>query len=116
MGIIHISKLIESSSGRRNFNYSKIFLLVCRTKKLFEFPVKMDFAKEKAFIAAKYPLFFQIFLRIRFFDIEVRFFGTAIQKSYLFLLLYVKDMYCSKWMVIFSYFLYLILSIINSFL
>jgi len=43
--------------------------------------VETDFAKEKAFTAAKYPFFFQIFLRIRFFDIEVRFFGTAIQKK-----------------------------------
>nr|YP_010380801.1 ribosomal protein L32 [Begonia gulongshanensis]UDH54218.1 ribosomal protein L32 [Begonia gulongshanensis] len=54
--------------------------LICRTKKLFEFPVESDFANEKAFNAAQYPLLFQIFLRIRFFDIEVRFFGTAILK------------------------------------
>lgn len=53
----------------------------------------MDLAKEKALTAAKYPFFFQTFLRIRFFDIEVRFFGTAISKR-LILLLYVKDMYC----------------------
>lgn len=57
------------------------YLFVCCTKKLFACPVEIDLAKEKAFTAAKYPLFFQIFLRIRFFDIEVRFFGTAIQKK-----------------------------------
>lgn len=45
-----------------------------------EFPVERDFANEKAFSAAQYPRFFQIFLRIRFFNIELRFFGTAIQK------------------------------------
>lgn len=54
------------------------FLFVCCTKKLFEFPVERDFPKEKAFNAAQYPFFFQQFLRIRFFDAEVRFFGTAI--------------------------------------
>lgn len=69
------------------------YLFVCCTKKLFEFPVETDLAKEKALTAAKYPFFFQIFLRIRFFDIEVRFFGTAIERDYSFLLLYVKDMY-----------------------
>nr|YP_010994851.1 ribosomal protein L32 [Cypripedium lichiangense]WOZ13760.1 ribosomal protein L32 [Cypripedium lichiangense] len=52
----------------------------CRKKKLFDCPVETDLAKEKAFTAAKEPFFFQIFLRICFFDIEVRFFGTAIQK------------------------------------
>ena len=62
-------------------DYSKSLLLVCRTKKLFECPVETDLAKERAFIAAKYPFFFQIFLRIRFFDREVRFFGTAIFKK-----------------------------------
>lgn len=51
----------------------------------------MDFAKEKAFIAAKYPFFFQIFLRIRFFDIEVRFFGTAIQKKELLIFIVVCE-------------------------
>lgn len=50
------------------------------TKKLLEFPVERDFDNEKALNAAQYPFFFQEFLRIRFFDIEVRFFGTAIQK------------------------------------
>lgn len=40
----------------------------------------MDLAKEKAFTAAQYPFLFQKFLRICFFDIEVRFFGTAMQK------------------------------------
>nr|YP_010261557.1 ribosomal protein L32 [Fagus longipetiolata]UIB40639.1 ribosomal protein L32 [Fagus longipetiolata] len=49
-------------------------------KKFFEFPVERDFANEKAFNATQYPSLFQIFLRIRFFDIEVRFFGTAIKK------------------------------------
>nr|QGK87968.1 ribosomal protein L32 [Corylus yunnanensis] len=49
-------------------------------KKLFEVPVERDFANEKAFNATQYPSAFQIFLRIRFFDIEVRFFGTAIKK------------------------------------
>nr|YP_009559870.1 ribosomal protein L32 [Alnus cremastogyne]AZV03504.1 ribosomal protein L32 [Alnus cremastogyne] len=47
---------------------------------LFEFPVERDFANEKAFNAIQYPSIFQIFLRIRFFAIEVRFFGTAIKK------------------------------------
>jgi len=77
--ILYIEKFLKS----RKKNYSKIFLFVCRTKKLFEFPVETDFAKEKAFIATKFPFFFQIFLRIRFFDIEVRFFGTAIKKRVL---------------------------------
>lgn len=57
-------------------------------KKLFELPVERDFANEKAFNAAQYPFLFQIFLRIRFFDIEVRFFGTAmkiLKTSYSFL-------------------------------
>lgn len=49
-------------------------------KKLFELPVERDFANEKAFNAAQYPFLFQIFLRIRFFELEVRFFGTAILK------------------------------------
>lgn len=61
-----------------DLDYSKTCLFVCCTKKLFEFPVERDFAKEKAFSAAKYPFLFQMFLRIRFFVIEVRFFGTAI--------------------------------------
>jgi hypothetical protein len=47
-------------------------------QKLFEFPVERVFAKENAFNAAEYPFPFQEFLRIRFFDAEVRFFGTAI--------------------------------------
>lgn len=70
----------NSSSHVDSSDYSKVLLLVCRTKKLFECPVERDFAKEKAFKAALDPFLFQIFLRIRFFDIEVRFFGTAIQK------------------------------------
>lgn len=52
-------------------------------KKLLEHPVETDLAKERAFTAVKYPFFFQIFLRIRFFDREIRFFGTAIQKGVL---------------------------------
>nr|YP_010034046.1 ribosomal protein L32 [Huodendron tibeticum]QOW83421.1 ribosomal protein L32 [Huodendron tibeticum] len=57
------------------------FVFVCRTKKLFEVPLERDLPNEKAFKAAQYPFFFQIFLRICFFDIEVRFFGTAIKKK-----------------------------------
>ena len=77
-------------------DYFNVFLFICCTKKLFEFPVERDFANEKAFNAAQYPPFFQIFLRIRFFNIEVRFFGTAIQKrkGYSLLKLDVKDIYC----------------------
>ena len=62
-------------------DYSNVLfydLFFCRTKKLFEFPVERDFPNDNAFKAAQYPFPFQIFLRIRFFDIEVRFFGTAI--------------------------------------
>jgi hypothetical protein len=51
---------------------------VCCTKKLFEFPVERDFPNEKAFNAVQYPFLFQIFFRIRFFDVEIRFFGTVI--------------------------------------
>ena len=40
-----------------------------------------DFNIEKAFNAAQYPFFFQIFLRICFLEIEVRFFGTAIENG-----------------------------------
>ena len=57
-------------------------------------------AKEKDFNVVQYPFFFQIFLRIRFFDIEVRFFGTAIEKkkyaSFFITIVHVKDIYCSK--------------------
>lgn len=60
------------------FYYLFHFLFVCCTKKLFEFPVERDFPKENAFNAAQHPFLFQKFLRIRFFDAEVRFFGTAI--------------------------------------
>ena len=56
--------------------YYTFYLFVAQ--KLFEFPVERDFPKENAFNAAQYPFFFQNFLRIRFFDTEVRFFGTAI--------------------------------------
>ena len=72
------------------------YLFICRTKKLFEVPVESDFANEKAFNAAQYPPFFQIFLRIRFFNIELRFFGTAIIKSNSLQKLDVKDIYCLK--------------------
>jgi hypothetical protein len=65
------------SSQVRLFQRLIVYLL---HKKLFELPVERDFANEKAFNAAQYPFLFQIFFRIRFFDIEVRFFGTAIQK------------------------------------
>lgn len=65
-------------SDRFRSDYSKFLVLSFRTKKLFEFPVERDFANEKAFNAAQYPFFFQIFLRIDFLEIEVRFFGTAI--------------------------------------
>lgn len=85
---------MQSSSRYANSNYSKDFLLFSRAKKLFEYPVETDLAKERAFSAVKYPFFFQLFLRIRFFDIEVRFFGTAIQNK--ILSLYVKDMYYPK--------------------
>jgi hypothetical protein len=50
-------------------------------KKLFEFPVERDFANEKVFTATQYPSIFQTFFRIPFFDIEVRFFGTAINSE-----------------------------------
>ena len=65
-----------------DLDYSNLFyyLVVCRTIKLFDFPVERDFPNEKAFNDVQYPLLFQIFLRIRFFDIEVRFFETAILK------------------------------------
>nr|YP_010167077.1 ribosomal protein L32 [Cucumis melo]QRW36604.1 ribosomal protein L32 [Cucumis melo] len=56
------------------------YLFDLSPKKLWELPVERDFASEKAFNAARRPLLFQIFFRIRFFDIEVRFFGTAITK------------------------------------
>lgn len=61
-------------------DYSNVLFydFFCRTKKLFEFPVERDLPNDNAFKAAQYPFPFQIFLRIRFFDIEVRFFGTAI--------------------------------------
>lgn len=59
---------------------TKGLLPVSRTKKLFECPVEIDLAKDKAFAVTGYPLSFQILLRIRFFRREVRFFGTAISK------------------------------------
>ena len=89
--IVRIVMKIYPESAVVQLEFDKI-------KSLLAAHCKTDFAKEKAFIAAKYPFFFQIFLRIRFFDIEVRFFGTAIKKKRVthYLLLYVKDMYCLK--------------------
>ena len=85
-------------SGGCRFQLFQRFINYLSYKKLFEFPVERDFANEKAFSAAQYPPFFQIFLRIRFFNIELRFFGTAIQKikSYSLQKLDVKDIYCLK--------------------
>lgn len=85
-------------SGGCGFQLFQRFINYLSYKKLFEFPVERDFANEKAFSAAQYPPFFQIFLRIRFFNIELRFFGTAIQKikSYSLQKLDVKDIYCLK--------------------
>lgn len=93
------------SQADADLNYSNVFLFIYRTKKLFEFPVETDFANEKALTAAQYPPFFQIFLRICFFNIELRFFGTAIQKrkSYSLRKLDVKDIYCLKQIIFFSY-------------
>jgi hypothetical protein len=75
----------------------------CPTQKLFEFPVERDFTNEKAFKAAQYPFRFQIFLRIRFFEIEVRFFGTPIlkYKGYSLFELDVKDIYYSKRIILY---------------
>lgn len=83
-----------NSSSHIDSDYSNVWFFIYRTKKLFEFPVERDFANEKAFTAAQYPFLFQIFLRMRFFEIEVRFFGTAIQKlrGFSLLSLDVKDM------------------------
>ena len=36
-----------------NLEYSKALLYYCRTKKLFECPVEIDLAKDKAFFAAQ---------------------------------------------------------------
>lgn len=69
-----------SSQTNSDFSQSILDYLFVAQKKLFEFLVERDFANEKAFNAAEYPFLFQIFFRIRFFDIEVRFFGTAIKK------------------------------------
>jgi hypothetical protein len=67
------------SSRFRLFKFLITYLFfVCCTKKLFEFPVERDFPNEKAFNAVQYPSLFQIFFRMRFFDVEIRFFGTAI--------------------------------------
>lgn len=43
-------------------DYSDVLLVICRTKKLFEFPVERDFANEKALNAAQYPPIFHLFL------------------------------------------------------
>lgn len=58
-----------------------VCFLICRTKKLFELlvePVERDFANEKAFNTDQ--LSFQNIFSNMLFDIEIRFFGTAIQK------------------------------------
>lgn len=91
------------SRGGCGFQLFQRFINYLSYKKLFEFPVERDFANEKAFSAAQYPPFFQIFLRIRFFNIELRFFGTAIQKikSYSLQKLDVKDIYCLKQIIFF---------------
>ena len=84
------SKLLEIINNKRNQTLSRVksnqiiptfYFLFVAQKKLFELPVERDFANEKAFNTAQYPFFFQIFFRIRFFDLEVRFFGTAIIKK-----------------------------------
>lgn len=62
--------------GRKGINF-RVGSILSHTK-LFEFPVEIDFPKESAFNDVQYPAPFQKFLRIRFFDAEVRFFGTAI--------------------------------------
>ena len=87
------------------FQLFQRFINYLSYKKPFEFPVERDFANEKAFSAAQYPPFFQIFLRIRFFNIELRFFGTAIQKikSYSLQKLDVKDIYCLKQIIFFFF-------------
>lgn len=59
---------------QRFFIYSFFNLLL---KKLFDLPVQIDFASDKAFNAAEDAFLFQMFFRIRFFVLEVRFFGTA---------------------------------------
>lgn len=71
-----VNFILESILILQIFYY--LFVFVCCTKKLFELPVKIDFPNEKAFNAVQYPFLFQIFFRIRFFDLEIRFFGTAI--------------------------------------
>ena len=47
--------------------------LGCSFEKLFEFPVKRHFANDKALSAASDPFPFHIFLRIRFFELEILF-------------------------------------------
>lgn len=68
----------EYKKKKVDSDYSNVFLFVCDTKKLFKFPVERDFPNEKAFNAVQKLFLFQVFLRIRFFDFEIRFFGTAI--------------------------------------
>ena len=99
--------------SQADLDYSNVLLFICRTKKIFELPVERDFANEKAFNAAQYPPPFHLFLRIRFFEIEVRFFGTAIHKikGYSLLKLDVKDIYCLKQIVFYFYYLFHYLSI-----
>lgn len=43
-------------------DYSDVLLVICRRKKLFEFPVERDFANEKVLNAAQYPPVFHLFL------------------------------------------------------
>lgn len=73
---IYIIYIKKYSLNRANSDYPND--CICYKKKLLEFPVKIDCANEKAFNAAQYPFFFQKVFRMIFFDIEVRFFGTAI--------------------------------------
>lgn len=80
MNINAKGNFVEGFLSQINSDYSNIWLFIFRIKKLFEFPVERDFANAKAFNDAEYPFLFQKFLRIRFLEIEVRFFGTAIQK------------------------------------
>lgn len=84
MRIIHIPKLEVLLAMEIPIIPRFSYLFVAQKNFL---PVEMDFAKE---IYCS-PFFFQIFLRIRFFDIEVRFFGTAIQKKELLIFIVVCE-------------------------
>nr|QSQ71652.1 ribosomal protein L32 [Syringa reticulata subsp. amurensis] len=74
--IFEMSQFFQSRQFRLFQRFITYFFF--RTKKLLEFPVERDFPKENAFSAVPDPFLFQLFLRIRFFDAEVRFFGTDI--------------------------------------